>query len=142
LDCLLSNHRRTSNMKLNLLGLSMLATLLFACTYDLFMVKRDETLSQYASAIRWGNYEKAVGFQNPARRTRLDEAWLKNIHVATYDTLFLKAETNSKILEQTVEIRYFNEQAGVEKTITDHQVWHFDEDRDKWMLETDLPAFR
>jgi len=54
----------------------------------------------------------------------------------------LKAEANSKILEQTVEIRYFNEQVGVEKTITDHQVWRYDEDIGKWMLETDLPAFR
>jgi hypothetical protein len=122
----------------------MLAMLLLACTHagDVFLMKRDEILNRYASAIRWGEFEKAVQFQNPARRTHLDEAWLKNIHVATYDSKLLKDDPNSKVVEQTVEIRYFNEQVGVEKTIIDHQVWRFEEYNDKWMLETDLPAFR
>jgi hypothetical protein len=140
----LNDYRRTASMKLTLLGVSMSATLLLACTHggDMFLMKRDEILSRYASAIRWGEFEKAVQFQNPARRTRLDEAWLKNIHVATYDSILVKDDPNSKVVEQTVEIRYFNEQVGVEKIITDRQVWRYYEDLDKWVLETDLPAFR
>ncbi len=130
-------------MKLKLPGLSLLAIALLAChSDDLFMMKRDDTLSQYAAAIRWGDLEKAVEFQNPAHRTRIDEAWLKNIHVSTYNTVYTKSETGSNILEQTVKINYYIEQEGVEKSITDHQVWRYDNDKKKWMLDTDLPAFR
>ena len=131
-------------MKLNLTGLSVLAMLLLACTHasDVFMMKRDEILNRYASTIRWGEFERAVQFQDPAHRTPLDGAWLKNIHVATYNTLFLNDNPNSNIVEQSVEIRYFIEPDGVEKTITDRQIWRFDEDLGKWLLESDLPAFR
>ena len=130
-------------MKCKLPLLYLLTAALFAChSADLFMMKRDDRLSQYASAIRWGAFEKAVEFQSPSHRTRLDLAWLNNIHVSTYDTLNLKEAESSNIIEQTVQIHYFNESVGVEKSIIDRQVWRYDEDKGQWMLETDLPAFR
>ena len=130
-------------MKLKLPGLSLLAIALLACrTDDVFMMKRDETLNQYASAIRWGVMEKALEFQNPAHRTRIDEAWMKNIHVSSYDTIYTKSDSGSNILEQTVKIHYYIEPDGVDKTITDRQVWRYDDDQGKWMLDTALPAFR
>ena len=115
---------------------------LLACTSDLFLMKRDDTLNGYGSAIRWGIFEKALEFQNPAHRKRLDEAWLKSVHISSYDTVYLKEDPNSKVVEQTVNIHYYLERDGIDKSITDRQVWRFDDDKNKWMLETDLPAFR
>lgn len=117
---------------------------LASCTHvsDVFMMKRDEIINRYASAIRWGEFEKAAQFQSPAHRTRLDEAWLKNIHIATYKTLYVNENPTSNIVELGVEIRYFIEPSGSEKTITDRQIWRFEDDQDKWMLESPLPAFR
>lgn len=131
-------------MKLSLPGLCLLSLWLIACTHinDVFMMKRDEVLDRYASAIRWSNFEKAAEFQDPAHRVRLDLAWLKNIHVATYSQINLKDAPSSNVVEQTVEIRYFNEQERAEKTIIDRQIWRYDDDAGKWMLESDLPAFR
>ncbi len=120
-----------------------MASFLFGCSSGpMSVAKMDDTLSAYGAAIRWGQFEKARDFQNPAHRTRLDEAWLKDIHVSSYNPLYRKEADGSNIFEQKVEIRYFNEQSGVEKVLTNRQLWRFYEDKDKWMLETDLPAFR
>jgi hypothetical protein len=105
-------------------------------------MKMEDNMNSYASAIRWGEFEKALQYQNPAKRSRLDLAWLKNIHVASYDVVYKKENLGGNIFEQTVEIRYYNEQIGVEKSLTDRQVWRYDEDKQKLMLETDLPTFR
>lgn len=129
-------------MKFNLMALTAGAAILLACTSDIFLMKRDETLNRYAMAVRWGEFEKAREFQLPAFRKPLDEAWLKNIHISTYDTVFTREDATGKSVEQTVEIHYFNEQAGVEKSLTDRQVWRFDEDAERWVLMTDLPTFR
>ena len=130
-------------MKLKLPCLTLLTLALLACrTGDLFMMKRDEALNLYASAIRWGSLETAADFQNPAHRTRIDEAWMKNIHVSSYDTIYMKSDSGSNILEQTVKIHYYIEPEGVDKSITDRQVWRYDNDQGKWILDTALPAFR
>ena len=135
-------------MKMKLLALSIvipvMIPLLLSCTHfsDVFMMKRDEVLNHYASAIRWGHFEEAADSQDPARRTPLDLAWLKNIHVSGYDQLHLSEEDDGNTVQQTVEIRYFNELDGTERIITDRQTWHYDDDAGKWRLQTDLPAFR
>ena len=124
-------------------GWAVLALLLPACTSgEIHAVKVDDTLRSYATAIRWGEFEKAMQFQNPAKRSRLDLAWLKNIHVSSYDTVYKKEDMGGNIFEQTVEIHYFNEQVGVEQSITDRQLWRYDEEKGKLLLETGLPAFR
>jgi hypothetical protein len=130
-------------MKIILSASILLALLLAACTSgEIHAVKMDDTLNSYASAIRWGLFEKAAQFQNPAKRSRLDLAWLKNIHIASYSQIYRKEDLGGNILEQTVEIRYFNEQVGVEQSITDRQLWRYDEEKQKLMLETGLPEFR
>ncbi len=106
------------------------------------IAKMEDTLNSYGAAIRWGQFDKARDFQSPAQRTRLDEAWLKNIHVSSYDPVYRREAEGSKVLEQKVAIRYFNEQDGVEKVLTDRQLWRYYEDKGKWMLETELPVFR
>jgi hypothetical protein len=127
----------------NLAGLALLLVMVSGCTSgDVHAVKMEDAMNGYASAIRWGQFEKAAQYQNPAKRSRLDLAWLKNIHVASYDTVYKKEDLGGNIFEQTVEIRYYNEQIGVEKSLTDRQLWRYDEEKGRLMLETDLPAFR
>ncbi len=130
-------------MKFNLPGLALLSLALSACTSGpMSAAFKEDTLNAYGSAIRWGPFDKAVEFQNPAHRTRLDEAWLRNIHVTSYNPLYLKEEDGSKVLEQKVEIRYINDQVGVEQSLVDRQLWRYYEDREKWVLESDIPNFR
>ncbi len=130
-------------MKIKLPGLTLAAWCLLGCSSGpIHLAKMEDTLGNYGAAIRWGQFEKARDFQTPSHRTRLDEAWLKNIHVSSYAPVYRREAEGSHILEQKVEIRYFNEQDGVEKALTDRQLWRYYEDTGKWMLETDLPDFR
>jgi len=130
-------------MKINVFGLAVLALLLSACTSgEIHAVKLEDTMRSYATAIRWGEFEKAMQFQDPAKRHRLDLAWLKNIHVVSYDTVFKKEDMGGNIFEQTVEIRYYIEQVGVEQSLTERELWRYDEEKDKLWLETELPTFR
>ena len=129
-------------MKINLLAWALPCAMLLACTTDVFLMKRDDTFNRYASAIRWGGFEEAQGFQDPAVRTKLDLAWLKTIHVSGYEIFYVKDDTSSKLVELTVKINYYNEQEGVDKSLTDRQVWIFNEEKNKWILESSLPAFR
>lgn len=99
-------------------------------------------LNSYAGAIRWGEFQKAQEFQRPSKRSPLDLEWLKNIHVSSYEVTYKKEGLNDNIREQTVKIRYFIENSGVEKSVTDQQFWRFDEEQNKLMLESDLPNFQ
>jgi hypothetical protein len=121
---------------------SLLSSILTACSHDLHFMRMEDTLTSYGAALRWGRYETAADFQAPARRARLDMNWLKNIHVTSYDVFYRRELAPGKLVEQTAEIRYFNEQVGVEKIVVDRQTWRFDADKGAWILESDLPAFR
>jgi len=124
------------------LGLACLCLAATACSHDLGLMKMEDTLASYGSAIRWGLFEKAADFQEPQNRTRLDLGYLKNIHVTSYDPVYRQEHKGSNFLRQTVEIRYYQEQTGVEKTITDRQSWRYDKERGEWLLMSKLPDFK
>lgn len=115
---------------------------LVSCSHDLHFMRMEDTLTGYAAALRWGRYETAADYQAPARRVQPDTNWLKNIHVTSYDVFYRKELEPGKLVEQSAEIRYFNEHVGVEKTLIDRQTWRFDAEKGVWLLEGDLPAFR
>lgn len=100
-------------------------------------------MDSYGAAIRWGEFERAQEFQTASKRTRLDLEWLKNIHVSSYEVMHKVGDLGEpNDFEQTVRIRYYIEPAGAEKTITDRQLWRYDEDLDRMMLDTPIPVFQ
>jgi hypothetical protein len=130
-------------MKIKLSASALLAAALVACTSGpIHLAIIDSTVQLYAAAIRFGEFEKAQEFVDPAKRTRLDLAWLKNIHISSYDIVHRKENLGGNIYEMTVQIHYFIESEGVEKSVTDRQIWRYDEGQRKMMLETSLPEFR
>ncbi len=116
--------------------------LLSGCTHDLQLMKTEDELSRYGATIRWGQWEAASEFQPPAKQGRLDFAFLKNVHVTSYDRVHLQEHKGSDVLRQTVEIRYYIEPAGVEQRLTDRQTWRFDNEKDRWFLQSGLPDFK
>lgn len=130
-------------MKTHWSWLVLLAASLTACTSgEIHFVKIDDTLNAYASAIRWGAFEKAASFMDPTDSERLDEAWLSDIQVTGYDQQYRKDQGEGNIVEQTVEIRYLHKSTNVEKILTDHQLWRWNEERGKLYLRSGLPKFR
>jgi len=130
-------------MKINLSAAALLAATLAACSSGpIHLAKIDSVVQLYASAIRWGEFEKAQEFVNPAKRKPLDLNWLQNIHVSSYDIVYRKENLGGNIYEMTVDIHYFLESEGVEKVLVDHQVWRYNPDGEKMILESGLPEFR
>lgn len=131
-------------MNIKLSAPALLAALLAACSSGpIHMAKIDSAVQLYAGAIRFGEFEKAQEFVSPAKRSRLDLAWLKNVHVSSYDIVYRKEPMEgSNIYEMTAEIRYFVEPDFVEKTLTDRQLWRYEPEGQKMILESGLPDFR
>ena len=42
---------------------------------------------------------------------------------------------------QVIEIRYYSDLDARERSITDRQVWRYDEESKRWWLHGDLPDF-
>ncbi len=129
-------------MKPYKLSLILACLVMTGCPHDTHFMKMEERLSQYGAALRWGSWETASDFQPVAERGRLDLPYLKNIHVTSYDPVYREELKGSDVIRQNVEIRYYFEQTGVEKTITDRQTWRYDNEKGQWFLLSGLPDFK
>ncbi|MGX2042011.1 hypothetical protein ACWJKU_18080 [Methylocaldum sp. MU1018] len=115
---------------------------LAACANDLGLMKMEETLNNYGSAIRWGLFQKAWDFQADKQKPAPDFDALKNIKVTAYDSVFRSEQDEGKAVLQTVEIRYIDNQDLVERSLTDEQKWRFDVEKKRWLLESPFPQFK
>jgi hypothetical protein len=117
------------------------ALLLAACAHDLGLMKKEETLNAYRTAIRWSSFEHAATFQNGAApASRLSEKF-RDIRVTGYDPVAEREDKERLTLHQTVEIRYYHPGDVVERMTLDEQDWHYDADRGKWVIDSPLPHF-
>ena len=112
-----------------------------ACAHDLALMKRDETLHAYGAAVRWASFDAATRFQAPQviRRPLADN--LRDVKVSGYRVISQTTDKERMTLIQTVELRYYREGRLVEQTVHDEQMWHYDEDAGKWVIDTPLPRF-
>lgn len=105
--------------------------------------QRDMALYDYASAIRWGEFDQAWMFVDPAVRAEhplsaLETERFKQVQVAGYDVKD-SGETAEGELLQTVEIHLVNKFTQTERVITDHQRWRWDTAGKRWWLLSGLP---
>ncbi len=129
-------------MSARILILILACLVMTGCPHDIELLKMEEQLNHYSTAIRWGLWETASDFQPPAKRQPLDLGYLGTIHVTAYDTVYRQEQSGSDVVRQTVQIRYYREPSGVEKTITDRQTWRYDKEKDRWFLLSGLPEFK
>lgn len=129
-------------MPKNFLVLALAVALLAGCSHDLGLMRQDETLTGYESAIRWGLWEKAAGYQTqrPRPEQRIDR--LKDYKVTGYQVRYRRSEEPSALLFQTVEIRYLRPDELTERSLVVQETWLHDKDKERWLLETDLPDLK
>jgi hypothetical protein len=102
------------------------------------------TLAAYGSTVRWGDIQTAVQFIDPAVRakhptSKLDLARYEQIRVTEYDTGAGPVPTGDFDVQQTAQISMVNVHTQSERTIIDHQSWHFDPVAKRWWLTSGLP---
>lgn len=129
-------------------GLLLIATILAlavaACSTNQVAERRGEAFKQYETIIRWSQWDAAADFiapeylaENPI--TRLDMDRLRLFRVTAYTIRSTGVYDEGLTARQTVEIRMFNKNKGVERTIIDDQEWRYNETTERWQLHSGLP---
>jgi hypothetical protein len=128
--------------------LSILLSSLVLCVAGCAAHKRSDllttTLNAYASTLRWGDFESAAQFIDPQIRAkhpldRLDIARYQQVKVSEYDDGAGPVPVDANDVQQTVHISLVNVHTQSERSIVDHQTWHYDEKAGHWWLTSGLP---
>ena len=104
---------------------------------------RDDTLEGYAAALRWGDFQSAWNFVDPAVRavhplTAQQKALYNTVRVAEYDASGPMADGPDTI-EQTATIGLIVKSSQRVYSVVDRQTWHWDAKAKHWWLESGLP---
>jgi hypothetical protein len=104
---------------------------------------RDAMLYEYVSAIRWSDFDRAVGFIEPEALEAdplgsIELERYKQFQVTGYDVR-TSSEPAEGEYEQVVEIRMVNRHTQAEKMLVDRQRWRWDEEDKRWWLVSGLP---
>ncbi len=107
---------------------------------------RDQTLEGYAAALRWGGFQEAWSYVDPAVRaahplTAQQKALYDSVRVAEYDTPGPVA-TGPDTIEQTVQIQLIAKSSQRVYGVVDHQRWRWDPGKNRWWLESGLPEIK
>jgi len=101
----------------------------------------EAALSTYREAIRWGYFETAYGYIHPEKRKGAPPN-LENIRVTSYEVMqapLLKDEQNA---EQVVRIEYVHRDEQKLRSLSDRQLWRYDEATKSWWLYSGVPRFK
>jgi hypothetical protein len=102
----------------------------------------DTATTQYARAIRWGDFEGAEQMRHLSDSQTATPPPGENIKVAGYHTLRLERTADGNVVKLTVRIDYYNQDEMKLKNITDQQVWKYDSDDRHWHITSALPEFK
>ncbi|EIL98920.1 hypothetical protein RHOFW104T7_11245 [Rhodanobacter thiooxydans] len=102
------------------------------------------TLKAYGSTLRWGDFRSAAQFIDPAVRTAhpltpLQLARYQQVRVSEYDDGAGPVPSGDFDVQQTVLINLVNIHTQSERSVVDHQRWHYDEKAKHWWLTSGLP---
>jgi hypothetical protein len=120
------------------------ALLLAGCATDRRNNSLQDTLTAYAAAVRWGTFEQASAFLDPAYRkahpmTDLDKARYHQVRVSEYDAGGGPMPVDKDTVRQVVRIGLINVNTQRERSIIDHQTWTWDPKAKHWWLTSGLP---
>ena len=120
------------------------AILLAGCPSNQVEKSRSETFKQYETIIRWSQWDAAADFlapeylaENPITRLYMDR--LRLFRVTAYTLRSTAILDDGMTARQVVEIKMFNANQAVERTIIDDQEWRYHEDVKRWLLHSGLP---
>ena len=102
----------------------------------------DETMFIYEKAVRWSDFYAARQFQRLPIGTanpQIDPAQLK---VTAYRQVNARRLAGDEEVAITVQIDYYRNDTMRVHTLTDEQVWRYDDEAGAWYITTPLPAFR
>ena len=124
--------------------LSLLVLALAACTSNPSDKKRTEALKQYETIVRWSQWDAAADFISAEYQlehpiTRLELERLRLFRVTGYTVRSTGVFDEGMTVQQVVEIKMFNNNKAVERTVIDNQEWRYNLETERWRLHSGLP---
>jgi hypothetical protein len=103
----------------------------------------NETLYNYAGALRWGGFEQALEFVDPQLREQappsaLDLERYRQVEVKGYQVT-RTAALGGDGLQRDVEISLVNRHTQRERVVRHREVWRFAPVAKRWWLSNGLP---
>jgi hypothetical protein len=107
--------------------------------------KLDEIQNAYAAAIRWGDFEGAVNFLDPAYLQEhpvgeFELSRFEQIQVSGYRDMNTSVEPDGTVV-RAVEVRIINKHTQAERTVRYRERWRYDEEAKRWWVVGGLPDF-
>lgn len=130
--------------RLSILVVALSVLLLAGCATKTRSDALTTTLKAYGSTLRWGDFRSAAQFVDPAVRaahplTPLQLARYQQVRVSEYDDGAGPVPSGDFDVQQTVLINLVNIHTQSERSVVDHQRWHYDEQAKRWWLTSGLP---
>jgi hypothetical protein len=130
--------------RLTRLLLALAVATLAACVPNPVEKSRGEAFKQFETIIRWSQWDAAADFiapeflaENPITRLEMDR--LRLFRVTAYTVRSTGVFDEGLTARQVVEIKLFNANQAVERTIIHEQEWRYHEDVKRWLLHSGLP---
>lgn len=128
-------------------ALSLCVLLLVGCTTfqeSSRLNSLESTSEAYGKAIRWGEYQVAYGFIKTQGTEPQPPNFkgLEKIKVISYEPNERNTSQDMLQARQAVEIKYYNTDYLILKTIVDTQLWEYDTKQKIWYLQGPLPDFK
>jgi len=104
----------------------------------------EKAVYYYESTMRWADFAGANSlrrYEGPAV-PGMNPKKLEHIKITGYETLNTIPSDDKSTVYIAVRISYYDEANMKEMTLTDNQVWHYDEEQNSWYISTPLPAFK
>ena len=118
--------------------------ILGACASNSKKKTLDFTLNQYEVAVRWSQWDGTLDFlapeyleEHPVSALDLDR--LRLFRVTQYVVRSVMPSSDGLAVQQVVELRLFNRNRAIEKSLIDRQEWRYNEERQRWFLHSGLP---
>lgn len=104
----------------------------------------DQVLLDYAATLRWGGFEQALAFIDPAVREArpipsLDLNRYRQVRVSFYHQQS-PVQVSKTEIQVLAEIGVINNHSQSERTVKDRQTWRWDEKEKRWWLMSGLPV--
>ncbi|MGD9080825.1 MAG: hypothetical protein PVG96_15870 [Desulfobacterales bacterium] len=105
--------------------------------------KFDQTSNAYLLSYRWGDYDVVYGFKKPPNiNEQAPEVQdLSDLRVTSYKVKQTVMSKDEKIVIQIVDFEYYRTRDVTLRSLTDHQKWEYDEEKERWYLTSDMPHF-
>ncbi len=104
----------------------------------------EQTTFKYENALRWGYFSVAYDYikKTDSGQVEPDFGKLRDIRISTYEVLKSTLSGNEQQALRTVEIKYYNINTLIEKTLIIEEKWEFDREEKRWYLLSNFPDFK